>query len=768
MTDDEPELIGYSDRFSVAAGEDISFHVSGDVTTATARLVRLRHGDAISPIGYLEDECDSSLDGDWDIAKQDVFAGSFGLVTLPAAIGEVKSGSFHARVFMHPTIVTPNSREGVVAALDADEQPVWELIRDGERITFSIRTDDDTWMSVTSPTPVVAHRWYAVACGVDPAAGMARLAVSPVRHAGRTPLEQSEIRIGGTRSRQGSHVLLGARRLIRVNSLEPRAAETFNGWLEDFALSSAPPNEQELAAAVDPRTNRGAPAGSVIDLDLGRDPDSWNIVDRCGNTVGQLFNGPERAVTGRGWNGGSTSPVAAPLDYGAVAFHADDVIDANWAATRTWTVPPDLPSGFYAVRLTSGHVVDRIPFVIRASREGARNDVAFWVPSYTYAAYTNEDPEDYEFGEYRSKRGPLDELFRRHPEWGGSSYDRHPDGTGRVLSSLRRPVPNLRPTYRYPLVNGPRGLAADLYVVHWLEHLDVGVDYITDEDVHAEGAALLRRYGTVISGTHPEYVTANHLDAMESYLDDDGRFMYLGGNGFYWVTTPEPTGDRVCIEVRRAVAGTRAWEPSPGNGHHQFSGEAGGIWSHRGRPPHALLGVGFVSQGWDGRNPPYLKTSDARRPEAAWAFAGIPDDEPIGAHGLVMNGAAGDEIDSADSQLGSPESTIVLASARLDSDAYLLATERVLLPTRDVAGSSNEAIRADAVLLPRADTGAVFSCGSMSWAACLSHNGYDNALERLTRNVLSVFRSHDTPWTAESRATDHAACELSEYAAAVT
>ena len=44
-------------------------------------------------------------------------------------------------------------------------------------------------------------------------------------------------------------------------------------------------------------------------------------------------------------------------------------------------------------------------------------------------------------------------------------------------------------------------------------------------------------------------------------------------------------------------------------------------------------------------------------------------------------------------------------------------------------------IRADAVLLPRADTGAVFSCGSMSWAACLSHNGYDNALERLTRNV---------------------------------
>ena len=212
--------------------------MSGDVTTAAARLVRLRHGDATSSIGYLEDECNSSLDGDWDIAKQDVIAGSFGLVTLPAAIDALGSGSFHARVFMHPTIVTPSTREGVVAALDADDQPVWELIRDGERITFSIRTDEDSWVSVTSQTPVVVHRWYAAAFGVDTAAGIARLVVSPVRRTGRIPLKTSQIRIGGTRLWQRPHVLLGARRLIRANSLEPLAAETFNGRLKDFALST--------------------------------------------------------------------------------------------------------------------------------------------------------------------------------------------------------------------------------------------------------------------------------------------------------------------------------------------------------------------------------------------------------------------------------------------------------------------------------------------------------------------------------------------------
>jgi N,N-dimethylformamidase len=35
--------------------------------------------------------------------------------------------------------------------------------------------------------------------------------------------------------------------------------------------------------------------------------------------------------------------------------------------------------------------------------------------------------------------------------------------------------------------------------------------------------------------------------------------------------------------------------------------------------------------------------------------------------------------------------------------------------------------------------GAVFSVGSISWSASLSHNGFDNNVARVTKNVLQRF-----------------------------
>ena len=32
------------------------------------------------------------------------------------------------------------------------------------------------------------------------------------------------------------------------------------------------------------------------------------------------------------------------------------------------------------------------------------------------------------------------------------------------------------------------------------------------------------------------------LNGLRSYLNGGGRLMYLGGNGFYWVTPMDPTG----------------------------------------------------------------------------------------------------------------------------------------------------------------------------------------------------------------------------------
>ena len=47
------------------------------------------------------------------------------------------------------------------------------------------------------------------------------------------------------------------------------------------------------------------------------------------------------------------------------------------------------------------------------------------------------------------------------------------------------------------------------------------------------------------------------LDALEAYLDGGGRLMYLGGNGFYWVTAVDAARPHV-VEVRRGQRGHAA------------------------------------------------------------------------------------------------------------------------------------------------------------------------------------------------------------------
>jgi len=519
--------------------------------------------------------------------------------------------------------------------------------------------------------------------------------------------------------------------------------DTFDGKVEGVSMKRLDNSSGGLGWSGEP-TN----AAEGFSLDFFAGHDTWSVRDRLAGVRATLHNGPSRLATSHTWAGGSICPATAPDEYSAIHFHSDDVLDAQWSTTASWSVPADTPSGFYAARVrTPAGNEDRIPFIVRSVRDGEPARVGFLVPTFTYAAYGNEDfGQDYEFEGYRSASHPGDELLREHPEWGGSSYDVHPDGTGRFISSMSRPLPCIRPDYRYPLTGAPRGLGADLYISHWLEQLGESVDFFGDEDLHAEGAALLEKYVVVVSGTHPEYVTDVELTAIETFTRNGGRFMYLGGNGFYWVTSQDPTRPDVAIEVRRSHAGTRAWEPLPGEQHHQFTGEPGGLWRHRGKGPHKLFGVGFVSQGWDGHNPPFVRTAPPDDPRTSWAFEGIEANAVLGETGLIMNGAAGDEIDSFDPYLGSPLNTLILASSSDHSDAYIRASEDTGLPSANITGSTTPAIHSDCVIVPRPNGGAVFAVGSMCWAGCFSADDYDNPLVRLTNNVLAGFLSGGIPW----------------------
>src|SRR6516165_5920527 len=168
---------------------------------------------------------------------------------------------------------------------------------------------------------------------------------------------------------------------------------------------------------------------------------------------------------------------------------------------------------------------------------------------------------------------------------------------------------------------------------------------VTDHDLDREGAALLRPYRAVVTGSHPEYHTPNTLGALQDYVDGGGRLAYLGGNGFYWRIATSPEIPDV-LEIRRAEGGIRNWAAEPGEYFHALDAGYGGLWRRNGRPPQMLRGVGFSAQGlFEGSY--YRRMPGADDPRAAWIFDGI-EDEIIGDFGLSGGGAAGFELDRAD------------------------------------------------------------------------------------------------------------------------
>ena len=323
-----------------------------------------------------------------------------------------------------------------------------------------------------------------------------------------------------------------------------------------------------------------------------------------------------------------------------------------------------------------------------------------------------------------------------------SSYDLHGDGSGTCYSSRLRPILNMKPGYRMPALSlaatWPHCLNADLHLLDWMDAKSFEYDVITDDDLHHEGAGLLNPYQVIVTGTHPEYWTSQMLEGLESYMAQGGRIMYLGGNGFYWVTSFDPARPHV-IEVRR-WGGTRAWEAAQGEYHHSTTGEIGGLWRFRNRAPQKHVGVGFTSQG-SGQSRPYQRQPGSFDPRAAFIFEGIGEDERIGDFPSLVyeHGAAGFELDRLDHRLGTPDHALLLASSFGHSDEYQLAIEDQHASSPGTGGSQNPLVHADMVYFEGPNRGAVFSVGSISWCGCLSYSHYENNVSRITENVLRRF-----------------------------
>jgi N,N-dimethylformamidase len=725
------KIVGYANRLSVQPREDIEFKVSCDAPDYRARLVRLVHGDD-SPRGpgFREELVESTFDGEYRGRRQQLPLGSS--VVVPDAPRLDLAGGFTVQMWVWPTL--PGGGRQALLERGGDG-----LFLD-ERGSLELRAGGDA-----AHTDLVLRNrtWYFVAGVYDRDRREIRLAARPVESWAVTGADESSVHriAGGGTGGDGGELQIGAGYNGKIDSprLFSRALATEE--LELLRSGRDPLELDSVAAAWD--FSRGIRGRSVEDVS----PNELH---------GRTVNLPARGMTGWNWRGVETSYALAPEQYGAIHFHDDDLDDAGWDTDFTFMVPPDLPSGVYAAHTEADGEEDYIPFFVRPPTGRPTARVALILPTFSYLAYGNEhlltQPENQAIFEALGSVSeyPVQAQDRYIVEQQLSSiYDVHRDGSGVCYSSRLRPIVNMRPKYNFTLLAAGRGsphqLNADLHLVDWLHEKGFEFDVLTDEDLHAEGGDLLSPYTCVVSGTHHEYWSREMLEGLRGYVDGGGRFMYLTGNGLYWVTGFDAEEGHT-IEVRRCGPATRTWDAEPGEWFLTTTGELGGLWRAFGRAPQRLVGVGFTAEGL-ARGQGYRRQPASNDPRAAFIFEGVGGDETIGACESLVNewGAAGYEIDRADEALGTPPHALVVATATGYSDVYQHVVDELLGSDSRQGGSVEPRVRSDMVFFECPNGGAVFSVGSIAWCGCLSYNGYYNSVSRITENVLRRF-TDDEPF----------------------
>ena len=229
------------------------------------------------------------------------------------------------------------------------------------------------------------------------------------------------------------------------------------------------------------------------------------------------------------------------------------------------------------------------------------------------------------------------------------------------------------------------------------------------------------------------------LDALEATSSSGGRLMYLGGNGFYWVTSIDPERPHADRGAPRA-ARDRHLASAPGRGLPQRrpASSAGCGATAAARPS------GSSASAWRPR------ASIARcrierqpgsfDPRAAFIFDGVGPTSRSATSASSWAAPAALEIDRLDHALGTPPHALVLATATASPTRTSTWSRRSSRATREQGGTVSPFVRGDMVFFETPERRRGLLGGSIAWCGGALVRTATTTPSRGSRRTSAPFR----------------------------
>ena len=695
-------LIGYSDKISLRTEETISFKVSSSLKTPyTASLKRSISADP-NPfnIGIIEEDASKYFKtAKFRSRTQNFNPGSYAISIKPLKINIKKELCINVIIF--PTLFT-NTKQTILSFDNL------ELYIDSNRKTnLSIENEN-----ISIKNPLLLNAWYEIEIKF--------LINGKITISQKLIKDKHQKKLTNKAKFNLKKIFKGKLSLAAL-VLKQKSVNHYNGKIESPKII--------------------ADKKKVFECDLSKNTSFSYIKSKIGPAL-TLKNFPTRAVTSSKWNGSEMNWQHKPEHYSAIHFHDDDIYDFEWNTDFKFKIPSNMPSGVYVMKIKGEGYEDSMPFFVAPKIKKIKSKICVLISTFTYSIYGNHARVDFE--ESWLNRIKEWSAYPYNPikfkEYGLSTYNYHSDGSGICHASHRRPLFNLRPGYltfgnSNKPCSGLRHFQADSHLISWLHNKNLDYEIVTDEQLHEDGYKAIKKYKSLITGSHPEYHTKETLDALQEFRDNGGALNYLGGNGFYWRIAVHKE-NKSLLEIRRPEGGIRAWASKPGESYNAFDGTYGGLWRRSGRAPQELVGIGFTAQGNFYGHPYERKCFDTK---FDWIFEGIKDTK-IGDFGFSGNGAAGFELDHIDSDLTSKKDIILLAQSKASKDPeenFILVPESQLTHLSNIKHLPKEEIlQADMVYFEVPGGGSVFSTGSITFCGSLPWNNFDNNVSKLLENII--------------------------------